>query len=39
LLGLGLLTIAIGIPGCQALFPRDTGHGTPTVLQSSDSEK
>jgi hypothetical protein len=23
LLGLGLLTVAIGVPGCQALFPRD----------------
>jgi hypothetical protein len=23
LLGLGLLAVAIGVPGCQALFPRD----------------
>jgi len=25
LLGLLLLTLAIGIPGCQAVFPPDTG--------------
>jgi hypothetical protein len=23
LLGLGLLAVAIAVPGCQALFPRD----------------
>jgi hypothetical protein len=31
LLGLGLLTLAIAIPSCQALFPRNAADVPPSV--------
>jgi len=31
LLGLCVLAVAIGVPGCQALFPRDAADASPTI--------
>lgn len=35
LLGLGLLAVAIGVPGCQALFPREAADvpGAPHIVR------